>query len=45
MSALLSFTYQALPMRVVLGAGAIRSLSDEIDQLAKQKAVHLAAPP
>ena len=44
MSALLSFTYQALPMRVVLGAGAIRSLPDEIDQLGRRRALVLCSP-
>jgi maleylacetate reductase len=44
MSALLSFTYQALPMRVVLGAGAIRSLPDEIDQLGLRRALVLCSP-
>ena len=44
MSALLSFTYQALPMRVVLGAGAIRSLPDEIDRLGLRRALVLCSP-
>jgi maleylacetate reductase len=40
----LAFTYQALPMRVVLGVGAIGSLPDEIDRLGLRRALVLCGP-
>ena len=38
------FTYQALPMRVVFGAGAIHSLPAEIDQLGLGRTLVLCGP-
>jgi maleylacetate reductase len=40
----LAFTYQALPMRVVLGVGAIGALPDEIDRLGLRRALVLCGP-
>jgi len=40
----LAFTYQALPMRVVLGGGEIRSLPAEIDRLGLRRALVLCGP-
>jgi maleylacetate reductase len=40
----LDFTYQALPMRVVFGMGAIRSLPAEIDLLGLERALVLCGP-
>jgi maleylacetate reductase len=40
----LAFTYQALPMRVVLAAGAITSLPAEIDRLGLRRALVLCGP-
>ncbi len=40
----LAFTYQALPMRVVMGAGAITSLPAEIDRLGLRRALVLCGP-
>jgi maleylacetate reductase len=40
----LAFTYQALPMRVVLGVGAIASLPEEIDRLGLRRALVLCGP-
>ena len=39
-----AFTYQALPMRVVLGAGEIQSLPAEIDRLGLRRALVLCGP-
>jgi maleylacetate reductase len=40
----LSFTYQALPMRVVFGAGVVKSLPDEIEHLGFERALVLCSP-
>lgn len=40
----LSFTYQALPMRVVFGAGVIKSLPEEIESLGCERALVLCSP-
>jgi alcohol dehydrogenase class IV len=39
-----AFTYQAAPARVVFGAGALRSLAEEIDRLGARRALVLATP-
>jgi len=39
---LLSFTYDALPARVVFGAGAVKKLSEEIDRLGAKKVLVLS---
>lgn len=44
MSTLQSFTYQALPMRVVFGAGAVKSLAQEIERLGYERALVLCSP-
>jgi maleylacetate reductase len=40
----LSFTYQALPMRVVFGAGSVKSIAAEIEQLNLERALVLCSP-
>jgi alcohol dehydrogenase class IV len=39
-----AFTYQAAPTRVVFGAGALRSLAEEIDRLGARRALVLSTP-
>jgi maleylacetate reductase len=39
-----TFTYQALPMRVVFGAGALRSLPDEVAALGLSRVLVLCSP-
>jgi alcohol dehydrogenase class IV len=39
-----SFVYQALPSRVVFGAGALQQLGAEIDRLGAQRALVLSTP-
>jgi maleylacetate reductase len=39
---MLSFTYEALPSRVVFGAGAVKKIAEEIDRLGARKALVLA---
>lgn len=39
-----SFTYQALPMRVVFGPGSVNSLPDEIEHLGFERALVLCSP-
>ena len=41
---MLTFTYDALPTRVVFGIGAIRNLAEEIDRLGARKALILSTP-
>jgi maleylacetate reductase len=43
-AAMHDFTYQALPSRVVFGAGALRHLAREIDALGAQRALVLSTP-
>jgi maleylacetate reductase len=40
----MAFTYQALPMRVVFGAGALKSLPAEIEHLGLERALVLCSP-
>ena len=40
----MAFTYQALPMRVVFGAGAVNSLPGEIEHLGLERALVLCSP-
>ncbi|MFF0085909.1 maleylacetate reductase [Streptomyces canus] len=40
----LDFTYQALPMRVVMGAGALDRLADEIDHAGLKRVMVLCSP-
>ena len=40
----MAFTYQALPMRVVFGAGAVKSLPGEIEHLGLERALVLCSP-
>ncbi|WP_433187514.1 maleylacetate reductase [Actinoallomurus sp. CA-150999] len=44
MTALQPFTYQALPMRVVFGVGAVTSLPQEIERLGYERALVLCGP-
>lgn len=39
-----SFTYQALPMRVVFGAGALAKLPDEVEALGLTRVLVLCSP-
>lgn len=41
---MLSFTYDALPSRVVFGTGAVSKLTEEIDRLGAKKVLVLATP-
>lgn len=41
---MLSFTYEALPSRVIFGAGAVAKLPEEIDRLGAKRALVLATP-
>jgi maleylacetate reductase len=43
-STLQPFTYHALPMRVVFGAGAVKSLAQEIERLGYERALVLCSP-
>jgi maleylacetate reductase len=43
-AAMHDFTYQALPSRVVFGAGALRHLAREIDALGAERALVLSTP-
>ncbi|MEV1243906.1 hypothetical protein ACIBO2_12575 [Nonomuraea sp. NPDC050022] len=38
------FSYQALPMRVVFGVGAVKSLPQEIEHLGHRRALVLCGP-
>ncbi|MCE0767422.1 iron-containing alcohol dehydrogenase, partial [Pseudonocardia kujensis] len=40
----LAFTYQALPMRVVLGPGALAGLGDELGRLGLRRLLVLCSP-
>ncbi|MEU4877650.1 maleylacetate reductase [Streptomyces sp. NPDC021608] len=44
MTAPLAFSYQALPMRVVMGAGALDRLADEIDRAGLERVMVLCSP-
>jgi maleylacetate reductase len=39
-----AFTYQALPMRVVFGAGSLADLPDEVDRLGLERVLVLCSP-
>jgi hypothetical protein len=39
-----TFTYQALPMRVVFGIGALRKLPDEVENLGLSRVLVLCSP-
>ncbi|MQA11025.1 MAG: iron-containing alcohol dehydrogenase [Pseudonocardiaceae bacterium] len=44
MAEALNFTYQALPMRVVFGAGSVASLPDEVSRLGLRRVLVLSTP-
>lgn len=44
MTAPLAFTYQALPMRVVMGVGALDRLADEIDRAGLRRVMVVCSP-
>jgi maleylacetate reductase len=45
MSQARTFTYQALPMRVVMGTGVLDQLADEIDRAGLKRVLVLCSPP
>ena len=39
---MLSFTYEALPARVVFGAGSVKNLPEELDRMGAKRALILS---